>query len=170
MMIAVPAACAAILLASAGLCEPAKEKDSPATSLKARRAMCMKLEPKTLGIVEPIEVKESWHFKDGGSLNLVLVDKNKAVHEFIIRRSSVGPLDILRGPNITEPKEVHRGGKEEQELYGVLLRWADKHPKKEELLKKKGGGIADEMLHGVQGMLIRLDNRITLYLGGVVQE
>ncbi|MCI0642483.1 MAG: hypothetical protein L0Y70_25685, partial [Gemmataceae bacterium] len=156
-----------------GHCEPAKEKldkDSPANSLEARRAKCMKLDAKALGIIEPVEVKEAWHLKDGGSLTLLLLDKNKTEHEFIIRRSASGPMDIVKGPKLTEPKRVEFGGPEEQELYGVLLRWADKHPKKADLLKKKGGDLTDETLHGVQGMLIRLDNRITIYLGGVVPE
>src|SRR5262249_393207 len=117
---------------------------------------------------EPAEVKDAAAFKDGGSLMVRLAGKDKVEHEFIIRRSSGGPLAITKGPKAGSKTEM--GGPEEQQLYRVLLRWADRHQKKAELLKKKGGDLDGEMLPSVQAMLIRLDNRITIYLGGELAD
>src|SRR5262249_36266649 len=103
-------------------------------------------------------------------VRLRLVDKKQVEHEFVIRRGASGPLDITRGPEVDKPRRVGLGGPGGQGVYGGLLRWAGKHPKKDELLEKKGGNLADATLQGVQGMLIRLDNRVTLYLGGAVKE
>jgi hypothetical protein len=165
--------CALGLLGASGRCEPGKDppaKDSAASSLEARRAKCRKLEPRTLKIAEPVEIKEATYWKDGGSLSLRLVDKKRVEHAFVIRRGASGPLDITQGAKGGEPRRVELGGPEEQELYGVLLRWADRHPMKAELLKRKGVDLGGATLQAVQGMLIRLDNRITIYLGGVVKD
>ncbi len=151
--------------------EPAK--DSPVkkdTPLQQRRAKCQKTEPKTLKIVEPVEVKDAFYAKDGGSHTITLVDKKNVTHEFVIRKSAFGTFDIAEGPAKNGDTPLESGGTEEQELYGVLLRWGDKQPKKAELLDKTSDSLEDSTLRGVQGMLIRLDDRIGIKLESKAKE
>jgi hypothetical protein len=130
----------------------------------------MKLEPRTLAIAEPIEVKDVIYWKDGGSVSLRLTDNNKADHEFLMHAWTQGPMDITKAPRLKGRRRLMLGGPEEQELYGVLLRWADKHAQRAELLKTEGAKLDNRLLQDFRGMLFRLDERARSYFLGSRSE
>jgi hypothetical protein len=130
----------------------------------------MKLEPRTLAIAEPIKVKDVVYWKDGGSVSLRLADRNHAEHEFMIHAWTQGPMDITKAPQLKKPRRLMLGGPEEQELYGLLLRWADKHPKRAELLKTEGATLDSVPLQDFRGMHFRLDGRVRSYFLGSRSE
>jgi hypothetical protein len=152
-----------LLLFSAGAGDDAKQKGGK-PDLESARATLAKKPCKVLAIVEPVEVKQVFYWKDGGSLGLELKDTKGTVHRFALDgREKGGPRNLFLGvtyPNEKAGKRVDYWAVEEQELYAVLLRWINRHPQRDGLLgSKKLDEESRAKLWEFQAFFGRLDAR-----------
>src|SRR5262249_49828896 len=112
-----------LLLCSPGAqAEPAKKDGKP--DLETVRATYAKKPCKALAIVEPVEVKNVYYWKDGGSIGLEVKDAKGTVHLFALDGREKGSRNLFVGvtyPSESKGKEIDTWGAEEQELYAVLL-------------------------------------------------
>jgi hypothetical protein len=127
-----------------GRAEPAKT--DPVAETRAKHA---KQSAKVLNIVEPIRVSEVFYYKDGGTIGIEITDAKDRKHLFCLDGRSLptkeepnakGTRNLYLGATYpTKPgaKKVDMRGPEEAALYGVLLRWADKHPQCKALYNEK---------------------------------
>jgi hypothetical protein len=151
--------------------EPAPNDKQPERLQQIRR-MYEKLPCEILKITEPVEVTEAHAYRDGGTIGLVLTDASKTQHEFCLDGRSFDEAQAR------EPKYVYLGathathkgarrvqirGPEEAAIYGVLLRWAQKHPKRDALLgsEEKSEFRRDITFWGTRQFLLRLEARFT---------
>ena len=152
---------------SLGLCsagagtEP--EAKAPRPDLQSLRAAFARKPCKLLGIVEPVEVKQVFYWKDGGSIGLELKDARGKVHRFALDGRAKGSRNLFLGvtyPNEKEGKEVDVWAPEEQELYAVLLRWVNRHPQRDALLDaSRKLDESKERLWEFREFFFRLDDR-----------
>jgi len=138
--------------------EPAKKAD-----LESLRAAYAKKPVKALAIVEPVEIKEVFYWKDGGSIGLELKDAKGVIHAFALDGRFKKSRNLFLGvnyPNETKGKQVDIWGAEEQELYSVLLRLVNRHPQKEALLDgTKKLDDSKERLWEFREFFLRIDDR-----------
>ena len=147
-----------------GRTEPAK--GDPVAETRAKYA---KQSAKVLKIVEPIKVSNVYYWKDGGSLGIELTDAKGKKHLFCLDGRNLkgsGTRNLFVGdiyPSRPGAKMVEIRGPEESALYGVMLRWADKHPKREALYNGKINlnQKEDGNLWEVREFFLRLDARFT---------
>src|SRR5437016_1017764 len=154
---------------------PADEaKKETAAETRARYA---KQSAEVLKIAEPVEVSKVYYWKDGGSIGIELTDAKKAKHLFCLdgrmlpskdrpNDKEVGTRNLFIGatyPTGKEAKKVELRGPEESALYGVMLRWANKHPKRATLFdasidlnRKEDGNLWE-----IRAFLLKLDARFT---------
>jgi hypothetical protein len=134
--------CAVALLLPLCVCfadaaDEVKPKDGK-PDLESVRAALAKKPCTALAIAEPVEVKQVFYWKDGGSLGLELKDAKGTVHRFALDgREKGGARHLFLGvtyPSEKEGKRVDIWAGEEQELYAVLLRWVNRHPQREAFL------------------------------------
>jgi hypothetical protein len=123
-------------LCSAGArAEPEPKGAKP--DLQSLRAAFAKKPCKALAIVEPVEVKDVFYWKDGGSLGLELKDAKGTVHRFALDCRAKKAQHLFLGvtyPSETEGRRVDIWAAEEQELYAVLLRWVNGQPQRDAFL------------------------------------
>jgi hypothetical protein len=118
---------------------------------------------KALAIVEPVEVREVFYWKDGGSIGLELKDARGTLHRFALDGRARQARHLFLGvtyPSETNGTWVDIWGAEEQELYSVLLRWVNRHPQREALLD--GSRKLDESkqrLWDIREFFLRMDDR-----------
>jgi hypothetical protein len=155
------------LLLSLWLCssgagtEPEPKAAKP--DLQSVRAAFAKKPCKALAILEPVEVKEVFYWKDGGSIGLELKDAKGTVHAFALDGRAKKSRNHFLGvtyPSETNGKQVDVWGVEEQELYSVLLRWVNRHPQKDALFD--GSRKLDESkqrLWEFRAFFLRMDDR-----------
>jgi len=142
-------------------------------SVDETRARYAKLSADVLKIVEPVKVLDVAYWKDGGSIGLVLSDANGREHAFCLDGRSLptkehpdeqGTRNLFLGathPTRKGAKAVARRGPEESALYGVMLRWANKHPQRVALYNEKTGLSPNEIgnLWEIRQFFLRLDRR-----------
>jgi hypothetical protein len=139
------------------------DKRTAKPDLQSVRAAALKKPCKALAIVEPVEVKAVFYWKDGGSLGLELKDAKGTVHRFALDGRAKKSRSLFLGvtyPSETTGKQVAIWGVEEQELYSVLLRWVNRHPQKDALLD--GSRKLDESkqrLWEFREFFLRMDDR-----------
>jgi hypothetical protein len=114
--------------------EPPSRQQDP---LERMRQRYERLPGWVLKIVEPVEVKEILYLKDGGSTGLLLIDAKKQERWVCLDASGRRPCPLVfnaRFPH--DPKGIRAalGSPEEAAFYGLMLRWARKHPMHEALL------------------------------------
>jgi hypothetical protein len=148
-------------LSSAGAGTEPDQKAKP--DLQSLRAAFAKKPCKLLAIVEPVEVKEVFYWKDGGSIGLELKDAKGTVHRFAVDGRAKKSRNLFLGvtyPSVTEGKQVAVWGPEEQELYAVLLRWVNRHPQREALLDgSRKLDESKERLWEFRQLFLRMDDR-----------
>jgi len=103
-----------------------KRKPVVAAGLADIRAKYRKLPVKVLKMKEPVEVRFVGHVKARGWVWL-LRDADGAEHTFRTLENASRPLFYTTRPEEEKGRELADGGAEEQELYGILLRWIDKN-------------------------------------------
>ena len=167
--------------------KPADEvKQDPVQAIRTRY---LKHPADVLKIVEPLTLVDPYYFKDGGTLGMLLKDANGTEHRFCLGtgRSIFDPIGVKTVDSSKNPKEippnagksglfvgavhftqknaqwVSRRGPEESALYGVLLRWVEKHPQREALYNEdinlSGQGFGN--LWEIRAFFLRLDSRYT---------
>jgi hypothetical protein len=138
--------------------EPGKKPD-----LEALRAAFAKKPVKTLTLVEPVEIKDVFYWKDGGSIGLELKDAKGTVHAFALDGRFKKSRSLFLGvnyPNETKGKQVDVWGAEEQELYAVLLRLVNNHPQKQALFDgAKKLDDSKQRLWEFREFFLRMDDR-----------
>src|SRR5262249_3702022 len=120
-----------------------------------------------LKIAEPVQVSEVFYYKDGGTIGIVLTDAKGVMHSFCLdgrkeAGKSTGNLFVgATYPNRKGAKMVDARGAEESPLYGVMLRWANKHPQRDALYNEKSDLNAKEFgnLWEIRAFFLRLDAR-----------
>ena len=131
--------------------------------LESVRAAFAKKPCKALAIVEPVDVKEVFHWKDGGSLGLELKDAKGTVHSFALDGRAKKSRSLFLGvtyPSETDGMQVDIWGVEEQELYSVLLRWVNRHPQKDALFDAtKKLDESKQRLWEFRQFFLRMDDR-----------
>ena len=149
-----------VLALTTGRADEAKKET--ATDIRARYA---KRSAEILKIVEPVKVSNVYYWKDGGSLGIELTDAKEKKHLFALDgRLKGGPRNLYIGatyPGGQGSKMVEVFGPEESALYGVMLRWANKHPQREALYDGKIdlSGAEHGNLWEVRAFFLRLDQR-----------
>jgi hypothetical protein len=150
-------------LGSAGAgTEPAQKQAKP--DLQSLRDAFAKKPCKALAIVEPVEVKEVFYWKDGGSLGLELKDAKGTIHSFALDGRAKQTRCLFLGvtyPSEEKGKRVEVWAPEEQELYAVLLRWVNRHPQRDALLDatRKLDESKDNRLWESRAFFLRMDDR-----------
>jgi hypothetical protein len=118
-------------------------KTDKATETRAKYA---KESSDALKIAEPIRVTAVHQFKDGGTIGIELTDAKDRKHEFCLDGRSLedanrkGTRNLFVGavyPTRPGARNVEVRGPEESAFYGVMLRWANKHPQREALYNEK---------------------------------
>lgn len=143
--------------------DPPAGKQDP---IQAARQKYAKHPADALKIAEPVEVTKVIYYKDGGSIHLQLTDAKKTEHKFCFdgRKRGVFPIEVgVTYPGQEGGKVVEFRGPEEQALYGVLLRWAKKHPASEVILdeQKEIDHKKYPDLWEVRVFFLRLERRFT---------
>ncbi len=147
--------------------EPQKD---PAAEIRAKYA---KQSAEVLKIVEPVKVSDVFYWKDGGSIGIELTDAKGNKHAFCLdgrflptkeQPNEKGTRNLFVGathPTHKGAKKVEMRGLEESALYGVMLRWADKHPQRDALYNEKVDLNAKEFgnLWEIRAFFLRLDAR-----------
>jgi hypothetical protein len=150
-----------LLLVEPALAEPEKGAARDPQTIRAKYA---KQPCKKLSISEPVEVTETLYYKDGGSIGLVLMDSKKVQHKFAWDGREGKPRSIFVGVDYPNEKTGRRlGSLEEEELYGVLIRWVNRHPKRDAFFDEKKE-INDEKrpsLWEFRRFFLNLDERFT---------
>ena len=118
-----------------------------------------------LKLVEPVEVQETFYYKDGGSIGIILRDAKGAEHKFCFdgRKPGESPLflDAVH-PSRDGAKKVALRGPEESALYGIMLRWVKRHPMREALFDENNKlSDANDMTWEARAFFLRLDRRFT---------
>lgn len=128
---------------------PASANDAKTDPMAAIRAKYVKQSGEVLNIVEPIKVSEVFYYKDGGTIGIEITDAKGKKHLFCLDGRSLptkeepnakGTRNLYLGatyPTKSGARKVDLRGPEESALYGVMLRWADKHPQREALYNEK---------------------------------
>src|SRR5262249_49348344 len=101
-------------LCSAGVGAEPEQKGKP--DLQSLRAAFAKKPCKVLAIIEPVDVKEVFYWKDGGSIGLELKDAKGTVHRFALDGRPKKSRNLFLGvtyPSETEGKQVEIWGPEE---------------------------------------------------------
>jgi len=152
------------LVFMSGRTEPAKR--DPVTETRVKYA---KLAADVLKIAEPVKVSEVFYWKDGGSIGIEVTDAKGKKHLFCLDGRSLkenGTRNLFVGatyPSRPGATKVDYRGPEESALYGVMLRWANKHPRREALYNEKIdlNQKDDGTLWEVRAFFLRLDGRFT---------
>jgi hypothetical protein len=158
---------ATALLLSLWLCSAGAGTDSEPKAakpdLQSLRAALAKKPCKTLAIVEPVQVKQVFYWKDGGSIGLELKDAKGTVHRFALDGRAKKSRCLFLGvtyPSETNGKRVDIWGVEEQELYSALLRWVNRHPQRDALFDgSKKLNESKQRLWEFREFFLRLDDR-----------
>jgi hypothetical protein len=158
---------AIVLLPSLCLCSAGAGADTaskPAKpDLQSARAAFAKKPCKALAIVEPVEVKEVFYWKDGGSIGLELKDAKGKVHRFALDGRAKQTRCLFLGvtyPSETKGKRIDVWGAEEQELYAVLLRWVNRHPQRDALFDaSRKLDESKQRLWEFRAFFLRMDDR-----------
>jgi hypothetical protein len=131
--------------------------------LQSLRAAIAKRPCKVLAIVEPVEIKEVFYWKDGGSIGLELKDAKGTVHRFALDGRAKKSRCLFLGvnyPSETSGKRVDVWGVEEQELYSLLLRWVNRHPQWDALFDgSKKLDESKQRLWEFREFFLRMDDR-----------
>ncbi len=102
-----------------------------------------------LNIAEPIKVSQVFYYKDGGTIGIEITDAKENKHLFCLdgrflptkeQPNEMGTRNLYLGathPTKSGAKKVEVRGSEESALYGVMLRWANKHPHRDALYNEK---------------------------------
>jgi hypothetical protein len=151
-----------LCLCSAGAGDDTKPKAAKPDLQSVRDAFAKK-PCKALAIAEPIEVKEVFYWKDGGSIGLELKDAKGTVHRFALDGRAKQGRCLFLGvtyPSETKGKRVDIWGAEEQELYAVLLRWVNRHPQRDAFFDgSKKLDESKQRLWEFREFFFRLDDR-----------
>ena len=153
-----------------GSAEPAKK-----APVEETRAKYSKQSAEVLKIAEPVVVSKVDYWKDGGTIGIVLKDAKGQEHAFCLdgrflpskeHPDEKGTRNLFVGathPTKTGAKMVELRGPEETALYGVMLRWANKHPNREALFNEKVDLLAPGFgnLWQIREFFLRLDARYT---------
>src|SRR5262245_62123688 len=144
----------------AGMESASKEGKRDAESVRAALA---KKPCKALAVVEPVEVKEVFYWKDGGSLGLELKDAKGTIHRFALDGRAKESRCLFLGvtyPSEKSGKRIDVWGAEEQELYSVLLRWVNRHPQRAAFFDgSKKLDESKERLWEFREFFLRMDDR-----------
>jgi hypothetical protein len=139
------------------------EQKAAKPDLQSLRAAFAEKPCKALAIVEPVEVKEVFYWKDGGSIGLELKDAKGTVHQFALDGRAKNPRCLFLGVNYPSEKTGKRvdiWGVEEQELYSVLLRWVNRHPQRDALFDAaKKLDESKQRLWEFRAFFLRMDDR-----------
>jgi hypothetical protein len=120
-----------------------------------------------LKIAEPVKVSNVFYWKDGGSIGIELTDAKERKHLFCLdgrNEKEGGTRNLYVGADYpTKTGAAKASVLEESALYGVMLRWADKHPKREALYNEKLDLNLKENgnLWEIRAFFLRLDGRFT---------
>ena len=146
-------------------------KDDPAEI----RAKYSRQSAEALKIAEPLMAFEVIEYKDGGTLGVEITDAKDVQHRFALDFRNLptkehpterGTRNLFVGatyPGRPGSRKVDLGGPEECALYGVMLRWANKHPQRDALhdakteLDSKDFGNLSQVRH----FFLTLDRRFT---------
>jgi hypothetical protein len=125
-------------------------------SARHAKRSCRKLD-----IAESVQVKDAKGYWDGGSRDLTLIDAKGVEYKFKIWHGFHGPMDIARSDREGKPERVELAGPEEQDLYGVLLRWIPAHPRRDALLGKQDlDPVKDRVLAEASQFYARMRRRV----------
>jgi hypothetical protein len=119
---------------------PTSANDDQKDPVAETRAKYVKQSAEVLDIVEPIKVSEVFYYKDGGTIGIEITDAKDKKHLFCVDGREKGTRNLYLGatyPTRAGAKKVDIRGPEESALYGVMLRWANKHPNQEALYNEK---------------------------------
>lgn len=141
------------------------------------RAKYRKQSADVLKIVEPVKVSEVFSYKDGGTIGIELTDAKDKKHLFCLdgrflptkeHPNEKGTRNLFMNathPTRQDAKMVEMRGPEESALYGVMLRWADKHPQKGALYNDRLNLDVDRKEFGnleqIRVFFLKLDSRFT---------
>jgi hypothetical protein len=147
-------------------------KKDPVAETRAKYA---KQSAEVLKIVEPVKVSNVFYWKDGGSIGIELTDAKDKKHLFCLdgrflpskeQPNEKGTRNLYIGanhPTRKDAKKVEMRGPEESALYGVMLRWANKHPHREAIFNEKLD--LNQKDHGnlweIRAFFLKLDARFT---------
>jgi hypothetical protein len=125
-------------------------------SARYAKRPCQKLD-----VVEPVSLKDAHQYWDGGSRDLTLADAKGTEYTFKIWHKVEGPMDITRSSRKGDTERVEFAGPEEQDLYGIILRWILAHPRRDALLGKSDINPGkDPTLHEACQFYFRMRYRI----------
>jgi hypothetical protein len=142
-------------------------KDDPVAQTRAKYA---KQSAEVLKITEPVKVSDVFYYKDGGTIGIELTDAKDKKHLFCLdgrlseNPKGKGTRNLFVGatyPTRDGAKMVDIRGPEESALYGVMLRWANKHPQRDALYNDKIDLTRKEFgnLWEIRAFFLKLDAR-----------
>ncbi len=171
---------AAACVAQVSTLDAEEKKTARFQSVGAARDACRNTPADVLKVVEPIRVVDCIYWEDGGSCGVEFVDARKRIfrmcldqrlpplhevpHGTIVRCPPSHVFVGVMHPDEEDGRKVARLGPEELALYGLMLRWFEKHPHAHGIADRKGldAAVIDNDAARVYHVLIRdLDYRFT---------